>query len=76
MSKRLISVAEVIDALGGPTETGRITGDTVQAVVMWRVRGNFAPATYVAITSALAKIGKTAPPSLWNMRESARAKAL
>jgi len=63
----LKTVDEVIDSLGGTVAVASITSRVPSAVSNWRTREKFAPETYLIMTSKLATIGKTAPPTLWGM---------
>lgn len=60
---------DVIDLLGGNGPTGEIVDASPKAVSNWRAaqRGKFPPETYVALTEALARLGKKADPRLWSM---------
>ncbi len=63
----LRNTAEVIDALGGNQAVGAITDATPQAVSNWRSFKSFPAKTYVVLQTALSRLGKSAPPSLWGM---------
>jgi hypothetical protein len=68
--RQLQTASDVIDALGGTAATARLTGrryDT--AVSNWRATGRLPPDTFVVITKALKDRDKTAPLSLWGMKE-------
>lgn len=69
MTNSLETAREVIDALGGPTAVGRMTGDSPQAVCNWGKKGRLQPETYVVLSAALLKRGLSAPTRLWGMRE-------
>jgi hypothetical protein len=65
----LTTVDQVILALGGPTQTGKLVGRSPQVVVNWRRKG-LIPAEYRdALLSALNESGHDAPPALWGMVE-------
>jgi hypothetical protein len=69
----LTTTSEVIDALGGNPAVADLTSSTTKAVWNWRGFETFPSNTYVAMTKALAAIGKTAPASLWGMKQPAEA---
>lgn len=74
MVKRLKTVEEVIEALGGLKTVGELNKRTsANAAWNWVDRGAFPPNTYVVMKKALQEIGATAPDSLWNMVEPERA---
>jgi hypothetical protein len=66
--RMLHNTDDVIDALGGPTEVGRIIHTSGKTVWQWRNRG-FPPTTYLVLTAALALKGYAAPSHLWKMKE-------
>ena len=69
-NKRLDTVAEVIEALGGSNAVRRLTGvKSTQAVWNWGDRASFPSDLYVLMTEALAAKGFVATPTLWQMRE-------
>jgi hypothetical protein len=70
--QELSTTSEVMDALGGNASVVAITSSNPKAVWNWRVSKTFPANTYVAMTEALRAIGKTAPASLWGMREPAQ----
>ena len=55
----------VVEALGGPTKVGRMTGRTPQQVWNWKRANRFPGRTYLMMTEALAALGCTAPAHLW-----------
>lgn len=61
----LDSAAAVIKALGGPTKLGRLVGRTPQQAWNWRRANRFPGRTYLLMTQALADLGYTAAPELW-----------
>ena len=64
----LISVAEVIEAVGGLGAAKTLTGKrTPQVVANWRRRGRLPPDTYLAFQRELGSRGFTAPPELWGI---------
>ena len=76
MKTELLTDADaVLDALGGNVAVAKLTGSNPKAVWNWRSAKSFPANTYVAITSALAGVGKSAPPELWDMRAPQREQA-
>ena len=70
MQIELTSVDAVIGALGGLKEVASLTGRRGNsAVPMWRQRGSFPSNTYAVMIAALQEQGKTAPASLWGMKQ-------
>ena len=69
MLKQITTVPQVIEALGGPTATGRIVGKSPQSANNWRLANRFPAKTYPALNQALAELGYTAPSSLWRIIE-------
>ena len=68
--KMLVSVDEVVDALGGSAALRDLAGlETLQAVGQYRARGVFPPKFYVVMIEALRSRGFDAPVSLWQMVE-------
>lgn len=65
------STSEVMDALGGNGAVAELTGSKNKAVWNWRGSETFPSNTYVVMTEALRAIGKTAPASLWGMKQPA-----
>jgi hypothetical protein len=65
----LQSTSEVVDELGGTAEVARLTSTTYKAVSNWRSFDRFPANTYLIIQAELSKRGKSAPDSLWAMRE-------
>jgi hypothetical protein len=66
--EELHTTSEVMDALGGNTAVAELVGSNNKAVWNWRGFDTFPSNTYVAMTDALRKKGKTAPASLWGMK--------
>jgi hypothetical protein len=66
----LTTTREVVTALGGTKAVAGLTGRKYSAASNWLLesKGQFPPNTYVAMTSALALMGKSAPASLWGMK--------
>jgi len=70
-SDMLRSTEQVIDALGGYHAVIRMTGATPQVVSNWKKFKTFPSNTYTLMQGALARVGKSAPDSLWGMRKTA-----
>lgn len=69
--RNLDTVEQVIEALGGLKAVGELNKRSGANVAWnWADRGAFPTNTYVVMKKALAKIGASAPDSLWNMVES------
>lgn len=64
----LRTTSQVMDALGGNSAVAELTGSSNKAVWNWRVSETFPSNTYVAMTAALAAIGRSAPATLWGMK--------
>ena len=69
MSNELTTVDEVIDALGGTSETAKLVGRNSQAVSNWRARKQIPPETFVVLSAELRSRALSAPVSLWGMVE-------
>jgi len=69
--ENLDTFSEVMEALGGNQGVGDLTGAKPSTLSMWRKANSFPSNTYVVITDALRAIGKTAPASLWGMKQPA-----
>ena len=69
--ERINSVSEVFTALGENQGMEALTGSKASTISMWRSVDRFPTNTYLIITGALRAIGKTAPASLWGMKEPA-----
>ena len=69
--KQLSTPSEVVKALGGQTETGKLFDPVVsnQAVHLWCARAKFPAWTVFVILDALAELDPplTAPLSLWGI---------
>jgi hypothetical protein len=68
---KLTTSRQVVTALGGTKAVARLTGRKYSAAANWPLSDKFPANTYVAISAALAAIGKCAPPSLWGMKAPA-----
>lgn len=68
MTKRLQSVEEVIEELGGPKAVKAITHCASPSVVpMWKNRKKFPAKTFTLLQAALHERGLSAPNDLWGM---------
>ena len=69
-TRTLTTTREVVAALGGTKAVANLTGRKYSAASNWLLesKAQFPPNTFVALNAALAKIGKTAPPSLWGIK--------
>lgn len=67
----LSTTIDVIEELGGNLAVAELTGSNPKAVWNWRGFETFPSNTYVALTEALLAKGKTAPASLWGMKQTA-----
>ena len=65
MPRRLTTVPEVLDVLGGITAVADLTGTKRSAVSMWRTLNKFPANRYLLMVRVLEQRGYTAPPSLW-----------
>lgn len=74
MTKPLATAAEVIEALGGPAATARLTGRKAQHVWNWKNSDRLPAETFLVISSELEALGKSAPPSLWGIAVPADSK--
>lgn len=71
--EELSTTSDVLDALGGNAAVADLTGSKAKAVWNWRKFETFPSNTYVAMKQALLAKGKTAPASLWGMKQPERA---
>jgi hypothetical protein len=71
--EQICTTVEVIEALGGNQAVAALTDSTNKAVSNWRKFETFPSNTYLAITTALQAIDKTAPAALWAMKVPAEA---
>lgn len=67
-ARELQTTAEVIQALGGYRAIAKITGRKDGAASNWGRFETFPANTYVAIRTALAERGLSAPDRLWGMK--------
>jgi hypothetical protein len=67
--RRLHSVRQVIDELGGNTAVAKMLGYSSHRVAMWLSKGNFPSNTYIVFKIALSRRKASAPDSLWRMVE-------
>jgi hypothetical protein len=65
----LRTARDVVEAVGGPTAAAALTGKTPQAAWNWGQRNKFPADTYVVLTAELERLGKSAPATLWGMRQ-------
>ncbi len=65
----LSSPTAVIDALGGPKKAAEKLGSTPQAVVNWYERG-IPPEHFLVVTEQLTALGKSAQPTVFNMKQT------
>lgn len=71
MSRRFLTVEDVISELGGFDAVKALTGrKSSSAVPMWKLRRKFPPNTYTVMIAALQAKGATAPASLWGMPQA------
>lgn len=68
--ENLSTIEAVFTALGGPSGMQSLTGSKPNTVSMWKDNG-FPSNTYIVMSEALRAIGKTAPASLWGMKQPA-----
>lgn len=67
--KKLTSVAEVVEVLGGIKEVAKLTHAKKSAALNWLyVSEAFPPNTFKLMNDALEKRGCRAPAHLWKMR--------
>jgi len=67
--RRLTSVTEVIDALGGDEKVAELTHAKPKAVWNWHGYFEAFPSdTYAVMERELRRRGYSAPPHLWKMR--------
>jgi len=65
----LRTVAEVVDALGGPTKAGLIAGKSVSSMSnAANVHGRLKADCYLLMTKELERRGFAAPPELWGIK--------
>lgn len=65
----LQTIADVIGALGGPLGIRDITGMNYKAAFALKYASVFPSKYYLVMSRALEREGKSAPASLWGMRE-------
>jgi hypothetical protein len=71
-AQTITSASGVIDALGGTSATGRLTGRKPAAVSNWRALNRLPPTTFAVLRAELQRHGYDAPLSLWGMAEPAK----
>jgi hypothetical protein len=70
MNYEMLDTADkVIDALGGTTKMGRLTGQTPQTVHNWRLRKRIPAEYFLEISNTLASVGKLVTPAVFGMRD-------
>jgi hypothetical protein len=74
--RRLTTVHEVVDELGGLSAVCRLTGANIKQGWNWIGRSETFPASYyVCMQRALQRRGATAPARLWNQKGIKKKKA-
>ncbi len=73
MEETLETAGDVIDAIGGTAETGRITGQALATVSNWRSRKRIPPEHFLRVSQALRALGKTVTPDVFGMSEPVEA---
>ena len=68
----LKTIEQVFASLGGNAGLEELTGSNASTVSMWKTAGRFPSYTYLLLTDALRDTGKSAPPSLWGMKQKGR----
>lgn len=68
MARRLTTTREVMEVLGGFHRVAAIVGAEPKAAENWKRQQTFPANTFFAMTRALARVGKNAPPELWDQR--------
>ena len=71
----LITVDEVIEALGGTAAAAALTGVSAPAVSNWRERGKIAPDKFLLVREALAAVGKDVDPCVFAFKSVEEARA-
>ncbi len=70
--QKLMTVRDIVAALGGPAAVARMTGVQAKTVSAWQTRIEYLPPrTYTVLNEALALRNLRAPRSLWKMTEAA-----
>jgi hypothetical protein len=72
MPNELVTASQVIDALGGTTKVAKLCDRSPQSVTNWRAANRLPADTFLVISEELVRIGQTAPPSLWGIKEPRR----
>ena len=67
MARKLSTVNEIIDALGGTAATARLTRRKLQAVSNWRAENKLPASVFLLMDSELKRRGFEAPPKAWGM---------
>jgi len=63
----LTTTVEVMEVLGGVRAVAALTSRKPGAAWNWKKFSTFPSDTYVVMQEELAKLGHSAPPSLWGM---------
>jgi len=70
MARKLATVEEVVEALGGNRQVAALTGrKSLHAVSMWKARGSFPSNTLLIMQAALNARSQKAPSKLWGIPE-------
>jgi len=65
----LHTTGDVIDALGGTSVVAGIMNCSLSVVSNWKKAATFPARSYVRLSEELVARGKTAPASLWGMKQ-------
>jgi DNA-binding transcriptional regulator YdaS (Cro superfamily) len=68
----LISVEEVIDALGGTAAAADLLGMSRPAISTWKARGRIPSDNFMLISDELSKRSLQASPTVFGFRETAQ----
>lgn len=71
----LITVDEVIEALGGTAAAAALIGVSAPAVSNWRERGKIAPDKFLLVREALKSLGKDVDPCVFAFKLSEEVRA-
>lgn len=72
MPNELTNTSEVMAALGGVRAVAALTNRKPGAAWNWTKSPTFPSATYFVMQTELARLGHSAPPSLWGMAGTAQ----
>jgi hypothetical protein len=73
MRDALTTSDQVIDALGGTAEAGRIVGQSIATVCNWRARKRIPPEHFLIVSKALKTIGRAVSPEVFGMTDAQNA---